>query len=184
MTKIYTKTGDQGQTALFTGERVEKHHPLILAYGTIDELNAFVGVALSHTSKFSKHAWLSRVQCELFDLGTDLALPESSTSSRTSERITTSHVQTLEQEIDEMTSALPELKHFILPGGSALSAHLHVARTVCRRAERWINQARLSHRFNPQTLIYANRLSDWLFVMARLANHEQNIEDLRWEPRA
>ena len=183
--KIYTKTGDDGTTGLFGGNRVPKNDSRIEAYGELDELNSVLGVALSHDNvpqKISKI--LRRIQGELFVLGADLATPERKDRKNISiPRVTNREVACLEEEIDEIAEILPELRHFILPGGSALGAVLHLARTVCRRAER-----RLVHLLNEEPevglppLHYVNRLSDHLFVLARLANKLQGFEETPWIP--
>ncbi|MCB0327866.1 MAG: cob(I)yrinic acid a,c-diamide adenosyltransferase [Bdellovibrionales bacterium] len=180
MSRIYTKTGDKGETSLFTGARVAKHHPLILAYGTIDELNSWMGLIICQHTLGSLKDPLQRLQHELFDLGSDLAQPKSEKKDA-STRINKTHTQWLEKEIDQATQKLPALSSFILPGGCSLSSMLHVARTVCRRAERHIALALETHDCNPESLIYVNRLSDWLFTMARLANFEQGHQDLQWK---
>lgn len=181
MVKIYTKTGDAGQTSLFTGERVAKYHELILAYGTIDELNSIIGCVRAQRPSNEIDQALSRLQHHLFDLGTDLAMPESQSKGDFSARIQTSHTQTLEQEIDQFNESLPALKNFILPGGHPTAALLHQARCVCRRAETLIVQAMEKCSINPEALRYCNRLSDWLFVAARLANQQKNVQDTVWE---
>jgi len=178
--KIYTRTGDDGTTGLFGGDRVAKSHPRIESYGTVDELNAVLGVALAGDVPDQMRAVLTRAQNELFVLGADLATP--SNARPYVPRITGAHVAALEADIDAFDADLPPLKHFILPGGSALAAHLHVARTVCRRAERLVVEAATQEPFNEHALVYLNRLSDLLFVAARWANHAHGVADVPWVP--
>ncbi len=183
--KIYTKSGDDGTTGLFGGDRVAKDSPRIEAYGEVDELNTIIGIALSEADPPERIASiLTRIQGELFVLGADLATPERKERKNISiPRVTNREVACLEEEIDEIVENLPELRHFILPGGSALGARLHFARTVCRRAER-----RLVHLYNVEPSIglhplhYVNRLSDHLFVLARLANSMAGVEETPWIP--
>ena len=183
--KIYTRTGDRGQTRLSTGEPVDKWHPRVVAYGTVDETNAALGVAaLSATGDLL--AAIRRIQNDLFDLGADLATPDRGKALEWEPlRIIQSQVDRLESEIDEMNVHLSPLDSFILPGGSALAAHLHVARTLCRRAERQIAElsAMDDEIVSAQALAYANRLSDWLFVAGRVAN-ENGADDVKWVPGA
>ncbi len=177
--KIYTKTGDAGETSLFAGGRVSKDSPRVEAYGTVDELNAWLGLAAMHCTSNDLQSRLLRVQGELLQLGADLATPlDASTShiARMDERL----IQQLEQEMDEWDEVLPPLRHFILPGGSQPGAILHIARTVCRRAERRVVTLAQTEPINPSALIYLNRLSDWLFVLARMVNHRQNTPETPW----
>ena len=177
--KIYTKTGDHGETGLFGGGRVPKDALRIEAYGTVDELNAFLGLAVHHCISSDLTARLERVQGELFQLGADLATPmEAKTDYIT--RLDEAPIQRLEAEIDEWETLLPPLTSFILPGGSEPGAVLHIARTVCRRAERRVAALSRTESVNPQVLVYLNRLSDWLFVLARLVNHRQNTAETPW----
>jgi len=183
--KIYTKTGDKGTTGLFAGPRVSKDHPRIQAYGAVDELNALLGVAntkLPETSPetFSVSGALQSVQSDLFSIGAQLATPNPIEHNMC--LLTMERVEALEAWIDLLDAQLPSLNNFILPGGSEGAAFLHLARTVCRRAEREI--VSLTHYEsveNPELLIvYLNRLSDWLFVLARWVNHACDIQDLAW----
>lgn len=178
--KIYTKKGDEGQTGLFGGDRVSKDHLRIRSYGTLDELNAALGVALTATTPgaASLAARLLRVQGELFQLGAELATPRGKTVS--TDLIGESHVQQMEKEIDEMEKGLAPLKSFILPGGSPLSAHLHLARTICRRAERELVVLHRAEPLRAEVMQYANRLSDYLFVASRFANHLAGTADVPW----
>lgn len=178
--KIYTKTGDAGMTGLFGGARVSKSAPRIAAYGEIDELNALLGVAAAETPHDAIKDSLRQNQSTLFTLGAQLASPKADPKI---ERITNSHIEFLERQIDAMTGTLPPLKNFILPGGSRTAALLHVARTVCRRAERSIVylSSLEGEQVDRWVLTYVNRLSDYLFVMARLANQLEKIPDIEWK---
>lgn len=180
--KIYTRTGDDGTTALFGGNRVEKHDARIAAYGTVDETNAFVGSARSHLQGRpgcdALDPVLARIQQELFVLGADLATPHE--AKPVVPRIQEDHVRRLEQDIDHLDAALPPLKHFILPGGSMAASALHVVRTVCRRAERLTIAAGRQYAINPLAAVYLNRLSDFAFVAARWVNSQAGIEDEKW----
>ena len=179
MTKIYTKTGDDGTTGLFGGCRVNKHHPVVETYGTVDELNSILGMVQSEPTETSIQKKLERIQNELFEIGADLSLPWKENHELV-KRIGPVYTERLEKEIDDMTQILPALTQFILPGGSKASATLHFARTVCRRAERASQYAQESHGVNPEIIKYLNRLSDWLFCLARFANHTLNVKDTVW----
>lgn len=178
LNRIYTRTGDKGETALSNGVRVPKTHELVAAYGTTDELNSVVGLARLYAGD-EMAVMLDRIQNELFDLGADLATPLD-TPGDYHLRMIASQTARLEREIDAMNKDLAPLRSFILPGGTALSAHLHMARTVARRAERAI--LAIEGAINPETIRYTNRLSDWFFVAARVANSEQG--DVLWVPGA
>jgi cob(I)alamin adenosyltransferase len=180
--KIYTKTGDTGSTALIGGLRVSKNSPRIAAYGEIDELNSILGMVRAESGHSPIQDSLAEVQLALFTVGAQLASPKSDPNI---EIITSSHVDFLERQMDAMVDALPPLKNFILPGGSKTAAFLHLARTVCRRAERsMVALAGLPGEVvDNWLLIYINRLSDFLFVLARLANQLESIEDIPWKPR-
>ena len=184
LNKIYTRTGDKGDTALGNGNRVAKYDPRVNAYGTVDELNATVGMARLH-AEGDVDAMLSAIQNDLFDLGADLCTPEGGNRSDGALRIVDAQVDRLEQEIDAMNADIAPLDSFILPGGSALAAQLHVARTLCRRAERQIAElsAMADEIVSPEALAYANRLSDWLFVAGRAAN-QNGADDVKWVPGA
>jgi cob(I)alamin adenosyltransferase len=175
--KIYTRTGDSGETLLFGGARVPKNDPRIEAYGTVDELNGFVGLARASWPASPIDAQLAMVQSDLFDIGAQLASPGSSRFAG----VDAARIGALENAIDDMERELAPLTSFILPGGSPAAAHLHVARTVCRRAERLI--VALSDESAKTTLTYLNRLSDYLFVAARFANHRNGVEDVVWRKR-
>ncbi len=185
LNKIYTRTGDKGTTALGNGDRVAKHDARVEAYGTSDELNCFVGVARLEATGATDEA-LARIQNDLFDLGADLCRPDMA-ADRDAEypplRVTQEQVDRLEREIDVMNSELEPLRSFILPGGRALAAHLHVCRTVARRAERLAVLLSEQTTINPATVTYLNRLSDWFFVAARMANNAGK-EDVLWVPGA
>ena len=182
--KIYTKTGDGGETGLFAGPRVAKDAPRIEAYGAVDELNAVIGLARAGGGPAALDRLLRRIQNELFDLGAELATPRAAEQGQV--RIGGSHIEALETEIDRSQQGLPPLRQFILPGGTQLAARLHVARTVCRRAERRVvTLARVADETVSETaVVYLNRLSDFLFVLARHANHEAGHDDVAWQPSA
>jgi cob(I)alamin adenosyltransferase len=182
LNRIYTRTGDKGDTALGTGKRVAKYDPRIEAYGTVDETNACVGVARLH-AQGELDQMLARVQNDLFDLGADLCVPDDGSEiAAKALRIAQAQVDRLEREIDAMNEKLQPLRSFVLPGGSPAAAHLHVARTVCRRAERLIVKLGESEPVGETAVKYANRLSDFLFVAARFANLAQG--DVLWVPGA
>ena len=175
LTRIYTKLGDAGETHLGDMSRVPKTHPRIEAYGTVDELNAQIGVALAAGDLPERYAqWLRRVQNDLFDVGADLAVPHGGDRERL--RVSAEHVTWLESACDEINAKLEPLRSFVLPGGTAAAAQLHVCRTVCRRAER---RALLVEDSNPEVVRYLNRLSDLLFILSRGAN---DGEEPLWEP--
>lgn len=183
--KIYTRAGDDGTTRLATGEPVNKWHPRVAAYGAVDEVNAALGVVALSASE-DVLAAVRRIQNDLFDLGADLATPERGKVLEWEPlRLVAEQVSRLESEIDQMNALLNPLDSFILPGGSPAAAHFHVARTVCRRAERYV--AELNNLENepvsPEALAYINRLSDWLFVAGRIAN-ENGASDIKWVPGA
>jgi cob(I)alamin adenosyltransferase len=187
LNKIYTRTGDDGTTGLATGERVQKWNLRVEAYGAVDEANAAIGIARLHAaSDLDLDAMLARIQNDMFDLGADLATPERDKPlGWTPLRIVAAQVTRLEGEIDAMNAAIPPLDSFVLPGGSPLSAHLHLARTMARRAERLIAQlaATPDEKVSEPALAYANRLSDFLFVAARRANGN-GAADVKWVPGA
>ena len=182
--KIYTRTGDDGATGLFGGGRVKKHHPRIEAYGTVDETNAVLAMALSafkdEPGEESVAPLLTLLQADLFVLGADLATPSSARAK--APRIEAAHVAALEESIDKFQASLPPLKTFILPGGTLAASMLHLARTTCRRAERRAVAAMEQEDLSPHALIYLNRLSDLLFVLARWANHASGIAETPWTP--
>ncbi len=183
LSKIYTKTGDKGETALGNGARVAKHSARVQAYGTVDETNATVGLARLHASG-EIDAALMRIQNDLFDLGADLCRPDMARDHEAGYvplRIIDSQVERLEAEIDAMNARLEVLRSFILPGGSPLAAHLHLCRTVSRRAERLAVELAGAEEVNPAAVKYLNRLSDWFFVAARIANDDGRA-DVLWVP--
>lgn len=186
LNKIYTRTGDKGDTALGNGARVPKYAPRVDAYGTVDELNAFLGVARLASVGTDMDVALARIQNDLFDLGADLCRPEMEKDAEADYpplRIIASQVTRLEQEIDAMNASLQPLRSFILPGGSVLAAQLHVCRTVSRRAERAAVELAARETVNPEAVRYLNRLSDWFFVAARSAN-DGGAGDVLWVPGA
>ena len=184
LTRIYTKTGDGGDTALGAGGRLPKDDPRVEAYGTVDELSSALGVALASGLDPRLDGELRRVQNELFHLGADLCVREEDKEKRPGPRIEARHVAALERTIDELNADLPALANFVLPGGSLGAAHLHVARTVCRRAERLLVTLMRAEAVGEQTLPYLNRLSDALFVMARWENRRRGVDDVLWDSRA
>ena len=179
LNKIYTKTGDQGQTGLSDGSRVAKTSARIAAIGAVDETNSAIGVARLDTES-DYDAMLSRIQNDLFDLGADLSMPEDG-KSEGHLRIVPAQVERLEREIDAMNADLEPLKSFVLPGGTALASHLHLARASARHAERAIVELAAQETVNQAAIHYANRLSDHLFVMARAANKD-GMGDVLWVP--
>jgi cob(I)alamin adenosyltransferase len=187
LNRIYTRTGDGGDTALGSGERVSKAHLRIHAYGTVDETNAIVGITRLHTTApgFQKlDAMLSRIQNELFDLGADLCVPDTGQRLEYEPlRILPKQYERLETEIDELNAELAPLRSFVLPGGDAVAAHLHLARTVCRRAERLIVElkAQGNEHVSAGAIAYINRLSDFFFVASRWVNAKTS-GDVLWVP--
>ena len=179
LTKIYTRAGDTGETSLGDGSRVSKLDLRIAAFGTVDELNAALGLALAGDCPARIREVLLRVQNELFDLGADLSVPLEHEGRL---RTTQEQVDRLESDCDRFNAELPELRSFVLPGGSKAAARLHVARTVCRRAEREALEAAHAHAISPLPLVYLNRLSDLLFILARAANAAGGHEEPLWKP--
>lgn len=191
LNRIYTKTGDGGETHLAGGQRVSKKNLRIESYGTVDELNAFIGIARTTAEGLSAAkeplrqfaSTLKRIQHELFNLGSILAtLPDDVHPKQP--RVTAAEVSLLEQEIDEANGQLPALRSFVLPGGSRLDAELHVCRTVCRRAERLLVRLADEEQVPPETVQYLNRLSDALFVWSRWVNHILGLPETLWQPNA
>ena len=182
LTRIYTKGGDKGKTSLGSGKRVHKHDPRVAAYGTTDEANATIGLVRLHCDG-ELDGILSRIQNDLFDLGADLCTPEVAEPEYPPLRITAEQVERLEGEIDRLNADLAPLKSFVLPGGTAAAAHLHLARTVTRRAEREMTALAEQESINPEAIRYINRLSDLLFVLSRTAN-DRGAEDVLWVPGA
>ena len=184
ITKVYTRTGDDGTTSLGAGQRVPKDSLRVEAYGTVDELNSFVGAAIASGIEPELAALLRGIQNDLFHLGSDLCVTEEDKASRPVPRIEPRHVDALEGVIDRLSADLPPLENFVLPGGTAGAAHLHVARAVCRRAERLAVTLSRSERVGEQVVVYLNRLSDLLFVMARWENRKKETPDVLWDSRA
>jgi cob(I)alamin adenosyltransferase len=181
--RIYTRTGDAGETGLFGGQRVLKTHPRVAAYGEVDELNAALGVCEAQCADPELGSVVRELQAELFVLGADLATPPEDTIAggrRTVPRVSEGMIARLEELIDGLDEELPALQSFILPGGTILGAHLHLARTTCRRAERAVLSASGKEVVNPEVLVYLNRLSDLLFVLARVANARGGTPETPW----
>ncbi len=180
LSRIYTRTGDQGGTSLGDGSRVSKDDPRVAAYGTVDELNSVLGLLL--TTQPPEADLLRRIQNDLFDLGADLCCPQTESEKEENRlRVTPEQVVRLEQAIDRLNAPLQPLTSFVLPGGTPSAAWCHLARTVCRRAEREVVALMRKERINPQVLVYLNRLSDLLFVLSRVCN-DQGRGDLTWVP--
>lgn len=180
--KIYTKTGDKGYTSLIGGARVPKYHVRIEAYGTIDELNSYLGLIGCSGLKEEDQSLVKEIQDRLFTIGSSLA----SDPEKAKMKIPDLHfadIELLENEIDKISTYLPALKHFILPGGTALAAHCHIARCICRRAERNVVQVAENSYIDDKVTIYLNRLSDYLFILARKVNYDHNIQENSWIPR-
>jgi cob(I)alamin adenosyltransferase len=181
--KIYTRTGDGGDTGLFGGGRVSKAHVRVEAYGTVDELNAHLGVCLDAVEDLEIRDWLERIQQDLFRLGAVLATPgaEDGPSRPAVPEIPEGRIREMEAFMDGVEEELPELKAFILPGGSPGASQMHVGRTVCRRAERAVVRLTQVDDCHPVAVSYLNRLSDLLFTLARLENHRNGVPDVPWE---
>ena len=177
--KIYTKTGDDGTTGLIGGTRVSKSDARIDCYGTVDELNSILGFAAVAAGP-GLLTQLREIQAELFVIGSHLATPEQSRHKAALPPLTEEMIFRLEAQIDATETTLAPLRHFVLPGGSELAVRLHLARTVCRRAERLLVEYSTEHAIPPLTVTYLNRLSDWLFVQARGANNVAGVEDIPW----
>lgn len=180
--KIYTKTGDDGNTSLFGGERVKKNNLRIDSYGTIDELNAAIGITLTENLDSEIKIVLTEIQNKLFQIGSELASPKNVKSSAI-KKIANEEIFFLENSIDKFDEKLPPIKNFILPGGSKGSAHLHFARTICRRAERIIVELKEKENVSDNLLVYVNRLSDLLFTLARYENHVRQTPEIEWKTR-
>lgn len=179
--KIYTKTGDDGETSLFAGGRVRKSDPRVAAYGDVDELNAMLGVVTRHLSSWpAQREEVEGVQRVLFGIGGELATPSEAGRAKLRGLVGAEDAEALERSIDAMEEDLPELKAFILPGGGAAGSTLHVARTVCRRAERSVDGLGADAGIRPEILRYLNRLSDWLFVLARYVNRRERHPEIPW----
>jgi cob(I)alamin adenosyltransferase len=180
LTRIYTRGGDAGETSLGDGQRIAKTAPRVAAFGTVDEANAAIGLARLHTAG-EADAMLARIQNDLFDLGADLCTPEGGERRAGGLRIVPAQVERLEREIDAMNETLAPLNSFVLPGGSPAAAHLHLARTIARRAERDMVALAAAEPVNPAALQYVNRLSDHLFVLSRHLNRD-GADDVLWVP--
>lgn len=182
--KIYTKTGDAGETGLFGGERVKKCDPRVEAYGSVDETNALLGVARATGLEVELDSIVERLQSELFVLGAELATPASHRSRLRMQLLGQTEIDALEVDIDRLELDLSPLQSFVVPGGSRGASVLHHARTVCRRAERGVVGIAEESNVRSELLVYLNRLSDLLFVMARHQNHSAGVDDVAWAPRA
>ncbi len=182
MSKIYTKTGDKGTTSLIGGTRLPKDHIKIEAYGSVDELNAWIGVLADAPENKERNAFLKEIQDRLFTIGAELASEPEQNKKKLPELFETD-IEILEKEMDVYNETVPTLRAFVLPGGHPLVSFAHVARTVCRRSERQV--IRLSHEedVNPLIIKYLNRLSDYLFVLSRKITEEQNAPEIAWKPR-
>ncbi len=180
--KIYTKTGDKGTTALFTGTRVPKHHIRIESYGTIDELNSHLGLIRDQDIDGRSKQIISIIQNKLFTVGSILATEPKKDSRLKIPRISNEDIELLEKEMDQMNESLPQMTHFILPGGHTTVSYCHIARTVCRRAERMISYLHEQEPVPETLLSYINRLSDYLFVLARKLSKDLKAEEIKWIP--
>lgn len=187
--KVYTKTGDKGTTALFGGTRVPKHHIRIDSYGTVDELNSHIGLIRDQDINPEYKSTLIKIQDRLFTVGAILATdPEKATLKNGKERlnipkISDEDITLLEQKMDEMDSHLPQMTHFVLPGGHQTVSFCHIARCVCRRAERLATALNDLEPFQPNSLMYLNRLSDYLFVLARKLSNDLQVDEVKWMPQ-
>jgi len=180
--KIYTKTGDSGTTGLIGGTRVPKHHLRLESYGTIDELNSYIGLIRSHEIETKTSEVLFVIQNKLFLIGSRLATDDTKSDLKDKLIISEEDIVLLEKEMDRMDESLPELNNFVLPGGSPLNGYCHIARTVCRRAERRANQLSAEVDVNPLLLKYINRLSDYLFILSRKVLLDLGKDEIKWEP--
>jgi len=180
--KIYTKTGDKGHTSLIGGKRIPKNHIRIEAYGTVDELNSYIGLIRDQTSSISDNLILKEIQDRLFTIGAVLAADPEKVNQKLPDLLN-SDIEVLETEIDMINEYLPALKHFILPGGDVLISHCHIARCVCRRAERAVVRLAADSMVDEKVIIYLNRLSDYLFILSRKIAFELKIVENIWIPR-
>jgi cob(I)alamin adenosyltransferase len=182
LSRIYTKSGDKGDTGLGDGARVPKDHPRVAAYGSVDELNAVLGLLVSHFPQAAEMDLIRSIQNDLFDVGADLCLPQATDEKPGAHlRVRAEQAERLEHAIDRLNANLAPLTSFILPGGQAAAAWCHLARTVCRRAERDVVTLSREETINPQVIVYLNRLSDLLFVLARIYNNNGR-DDILWQP--
>lgn len=182
MAKVYTKTGDKGTTGLIGGKRVEKHNPQLEAYGTIDELNSFVGLIRAFEIDKHEREVLEKVQTMLFTVGAHLAVDDDHLEMKDKYTCTKTDIELLEKEIDSINGLLPEMNCFVLPGGSKLVSYTHIARTICRRSERRITELMEVTDINELVLKYVNRLSDYLFVLSRKFAVDNKVVELAWLP--
>lgn len=180
--KIYTKTGDAGETSLFGGKRVLKSDLRIDAYGTVDELNSWIGLIADQDEQNQRKSFLREIQDRLFTIGSELAADPEKPKLKKPD-LHDSDVQLLEQAMDQMDEELPEMRNFILPGGNLKVSQIHIARCVCRRAERLVVALHTEQAVAPLVLLYLNRLSDYLFVLSRKVAKELNSEEIAWKPR-
>ncbi len=180
MAKVYTKTGDKGSTGLIGGKRVEKHNPRLEAYGTVDELNSFIGLIRSFEIEDNERKVLETVQSKLFTVGAHLAVDEDHEDLKNQYTCSESDVEFLEKEIDLINGQLPEMNCFVLPGGSQLVSYTHIARTICRRAERRMTELSEITEVNKNVAKYVNRLSDYLFVISRKFAIDNNVVEVPW----
>jgi cob(I)alamin adenosyltransferase len=181
--KLYTKTGDDGTTGLFSGKRVSKHHVRIKAYGTVDELNAWIGLIRNDEIAAETNSFLIKIQNELMVIASQLADDTSGKTSKLSGKIvpiTFENVTEIESEIDKINNELPELKNFIIPGGHVLISYTHLARCTCRRAERFITELKGEEEVSNVIIAYINRLSDYLFILARKLSKDFDVEEIKW----
>jgi cob(I)alamin adenosyltransferase len=182
LSRIYTKTGDKGQTSLGDGSRVPKNHPRVTAYGTVDELNAVLGLLVAQEPTQPEVALIREIQNDLFDVGADLCVPPAADEKAGARlRVTAAQSEHLEKAIDRLNANLTPLRSFVLPGGQPAAAWCHLARTVCRRAERDVVTLSQAEPVNPEVVIYLNRLSDLLFVLGRVYNNNGQ-DDVLWQP--
>ena len=179
--KVYTRTGDKGTSQLLTVGRVPKNHPRLIAYGDIDELNASIGVALAATPAEPLSEWLGRTQDDLFVLGSQIAVPHPEKIKTPIPQLQPHHTEQLEKWIDELDEQIEPLRSFILPGGCAAAAALHLSRTICRRCERLLQELHQEEALAVEVLTYINRLSDFLFTAARFANARAGVTDIPWK---
>jgi cob(I)alamin adenosyltransferase len=180
--KIYTKTGDKGETSLIGGTRVPKHHIRIESYGTVDELNSWIGLINDQDIDQESKTILSEIQDRLFTIGSSLASDPEKSKMKIPD-LHLSDIELLENQLDKMNEVLPEMRHFILPGGHTTISYCHLARCVCRRAERNVIHLHESEYVNEMVIVYLNRLSDYLFVLARFIAHQMNVTEIAWKAR-
>jgi cob(I)alamin adenosyltransferase len=180
--KIYTKTGDKGETSLIGGTRVPKHHIRIESYGTVDELNSWIGLINDQDIAQESKTILSEIQDRLFTIGSSLASDPEKSKMKIPD-LHASDIELLENQIDKMNEMLPEMRHFILPGGHTSVSYCHLARCVCRRAERNVIHLHETEYVNEMVIVYLNRLSDYLFVLARFIGHQLNVNEIAWKAR-